>query len=150
MSGTPDSIRIFLNAIQSGVVVSGNNYITVSRVVNSGDAISSLRVSGARDYIGLRLQRDATVPMTGTYFTQVADTVTADIYHHDFTSNASGVTDSGASVAIVERMVNDYKLTVSGYSWSGVAPPKLIAESHPMAQAQFARAEVSYRLRYLL
>lgn len=145
----PDSVRIFLNAIQSGLVVSGNSYITASRVVVSGDAISSFTVSGNTDYIGLRLQRDTTNPLTGGY-TEVADIVTADILHHDVTANASGITDAGSSVAIVSRLVSDYKATVSGYAWSGVAPPKLVSESRPMAQAQFSKATISYRVRYLL
>ena len=145
----PDSVRIFLNAIQSGLVVSGNAYITASRIVTSGDAISSFTVSGKTDYIGLRLQRDTTNPLTGGY-TEVADIVTADILHHEYTPNATGVTDANSSIAVVSRLVSDYKATVSGYAWSGVAPPKLVSESHPMSQAQFSKAQLSYRVRYLL
>jgi hypothetical protein len=150
MSGTPDTVKLFLNAIQSGLVVSGNNHISAGRVMTSGDTMSSLKVSGMNNFIGLRLSRDTTNPMTGNTYTEVCDIVTAEILYRDFSVNSSGVTDSGSSVAVVSQLVSDYKLTVSGFAWSGVAPPRLFAETHPYAMSQVAKADVSYRVRYLL
>jgi len=149
---TVDSVGVFLGAIQSGLVVSGNGFITVTRVVNSGDALSSFRVSGPTDFIGIRLQPGRGTPLTGAYYTQVSETVVVDLYHHDTTSATSGVAQSGASVAAVQRLTNDFKLTVSGATWAGngIPPPKLVFESHPLAMAQFGHATLNYRVQYLL
>ena len=154
---TVDSVGVFLGAVQSGLVVSGNAYITLTRVMNSGDALSSFRVSGPNDFIGIRLQPGRGEPLTGSYFTQIAESVVV-IYHHDTTFATSGVSQSGASVAAVQRLTNDFKLTVSGATWAttssgvytGMAPPKLVMETHPLAVAQFAHATLQYRVRYLL
>jgi len=149
---TVDSVGVFLGALQSGLVVSGNQFITVTRVVNSGDALTSFRVSGPNDFIGLRLAPGRGTPLTNSYFTQMDETVIAEIYHHDYVSATSGVNQSGASIAAVTRMVNDFKLTVSGATWAGngMPPPKLLVETHPLALAQASRATLEYRVRYLL
>lgn len=139
-------------------MVSGNSYITAARVVNSGDALSSFRVSGPTDFIGLRLSRSMGVPYTNSFYTEVADTVTCEVYHHDVTATSSGVTDSGSSIAIVEQRIGDLKLTVSGYAWgsdlsgnhTGIPTPRFLSETHPLALATFARGELQYRVRYLL
>jgi len=148
---TVDSVGVFLNAIQSGLVVSGNSFITVARVVNSGDALSSFRVSGPTDFIGIRLSPGRGAALTGRYFTEMQDNVVIDVYHHDVTATVSGPAYPG-TVAVVQQRINDLKLTVSGATWAGtgVPPPKLVSESHPLAQAQFARGELTYRVRYLL
>ncbi len=147
---TPDSVGIFLNVLQSGVVVSGNSYITVARSMTSGDALSSFRVSGPTDLIAIRLTRNVTMPLLGGRFNKVEDYVDAEIYHHDVTANAAGIISSSGSVAIVQRLVNDFKVSVSGGTWSGVPPPQLVQEVHPYAQMQFSKARLSYRVQYLL
>ena len=146
-----DSVGVFLNVVQSGLVVSGNGYMTCTRVVNSGDALTSFRVSGPNDFIGLRLSPGRGNPLTGG-FTEVVDTVITEIYHHDTSFATSGVAQSGASVAAVQRMVNDFKTTVNSGTWTGfgMSPPKLVSETHPLAQAMFSRATLTYRTHYLL
>ena len=145
-----DSVGVFLNVVQSGLVVSGNGYMTCTRVVNSGDALTSFRVSGPNDFIGLRLSPGRTNVLTGGY-TEVADVIVCDIYHHDTSFATSGVVQSGASVAAVQRMTNDMKTTVASGVWTGygISPPKLIGETHPLAQSMFSRATLTYRTRYL-
>lgn len=146
----PDSVGIFLSAIQSGVVVSGNSSITVARSMTSGDALASFRIGGKQDMLAVRLTKNEPIPFTGSFYTKVADMVNIDVYHHDTAAGTSGLSSSSGSVAIVQRLVNDLKVTVSGFAWSGVPPPKLAGEGHPYAQAQFAHATVTYRVRYLL
>jgi hypothetical protein len=149
-TSTPDAVGIMLNIVQSGVVVSGNSFITVARSMTSGDALSSFRVSGPTDLIAIRLTRNITMPLLGGRFNKVEDYVDAEIWHHDVTANASGVISSSGSVAIVQKMVNDFKVTISGGTWSGVPPPQLVSEVHPYAQQQFAKGRLTYRVQYLL
>ena len=153
----------FGNAPTQGLVIRGgvlqsldmtvNSNITVAKQVVSGDAMSSLTLSGTGRYewIALRLVRNETRPLTGSLFTEVADYVRAEVYCHYPVFVSGGMTASGA-IATVQQRVNDFKTTVLSGVWSSGNPavPKLVAEEHPMAHQQVAKGSLTYRLRYVL
>jgi len=132
--------------LTSGLVVSGNSYITLAKIITSGDALTSLRVSGFTDFIGLRLERNEIRPLTGGVFTEVADYVSAEIYIHV----------SGAQVLSgLRQRINDFKITVASGAWESgntvnIALPTLVAEDWTMPHERVGRAKLTYRFRYLL
>lgn len=140
-----DSVAVLLTVLQSGLVVSGNADITLARSVTSGDALSNQRISGRTDFIYLYQGRTDITPLTGGGFYEAADYVVAELnvrYPTATTTNAN---------TTLQTRVDDFKTTVASGAWplSGVPMPFLVAEEHPMAHANVAKAKLTYRLRYL-
>jgi len=150
MSNPVDSVEVLYNSIISGLVVSGNSNIVVSRSLTSGDAMTSFKLLGAgtSELIALRLVRNTTTPQTGGYFNSISDYVQAQFYGHYTTS---GMPSSGAIANLQQRMA-DFKTTVLSGTWSSGCPPipMLTAEEHPMSNQQVTRGSLTYRFHYLL
>ena len=150
MPNLVDSVNTLFTTIQSGLVVSGNSYISVAKQVTSGDALASFRISGMTDFIGLRLQRNETKGLTGGVFTEVADYVVADISIHGTYAKASGQTETQTLSGLRQR-VDDFKITVASGTWSGTNParPILVSESWSLPHEKAGKAELVWRFRYL-
>lgn len=130
-------------------MVSGNSYITAAKVLTSGDAMISQRVSGLTDFIGLRAARTEVRALTNNVYQEVTDYVEA-IMSVNYPSSRSGAQDR------MRTMVNDFKITVASGSWlsgggaSGVSFPVFVSESWPIPLENKAQATLLYRVKYLL
>ena len=141
MPDTADSVDILYGLFRSGLVVSGNSYITVAKAATSGDALSSFRVSGFTTFIGIIGGRTEVEPLIGGTFTAMADYVDVEIFHRE----------SGIAVSGLRMRVNDAKITVASGAFpiSGVARPVQTAESQPLQHEHIAKAKLTYRFRRL-
>lgn len=128
------------SVLQSGLLVSGNSYISLNKQVVSGDALSNLRVSGFTDLVLLKQGRSETEPLIGGTFTAVADYVEAEIYVHK----------SGIALSGVRRLIDDFKITVASGTWTNPARPYLVGEEWPLPQEKVSKGKLIYRFRYAL
>jgi hypothetical protein len=149
MPNTLDTIGKFLSVLQSGLVVSGNTYMVCERAIVSGDARTSVRVSGYTDAITLRLSKDSTKPMTGGGYTCIFDNVVAELsVHYTYNTNSS---NTSSAVTRLDQMVNDYKTTVANGTWvPGWSYPTIVNEEWPLAHEKAAKARLTYHTGYML
>jgi len=144
-----DGVNTLRLVLQSGIVVSGNGDISLIRVLTSGDAMTTHRISGATMLIALRQGRTETQALTNSVYTQVRDYVEAEIFVH-----YPSVSTSGAQTAL-RTLVNDFKITVASGSFvtSGTGnPPRpiFVGEEWPMPHGLVAKARLIYKFNYLL
>jgi hypothetical protein len=143
-----DAAGNIYNVIASGLVVSGNSYITVQTSLLSGQAASSLgyATSGKTDAIYIRLVRDQTEPMTGGVYNAIADNIVLEVYNLRVYQGG----DTNVAMSGLRTRVNDLKVTMASGSFTGMSRPMLISESWPLPQEKWAKATLIYRTRYLL
>ena len=150
MPNTLDTVQTLLTVLQSGLVVSGNSYITVQRQTVSGDALSNMRVSGYTELIYLRNARTDGQGLTGGNNTEIADYTDIDIYISFRQSQISGVGTHSGAYSTLRQRVDDTKITIASGSFSSPPRPVFVGENWPQPHQQVAKATTSYRTRYVL
>ena len=150
MPNTLDTVQTLLSVLQSGLVVSGNSYITVQRQTVSGDALSNMRVSGYTELIYLRNARTDGMGLTGGNNTEIADYTDIDIYVSFRQSQVSGVGTHSGAYSTLRQRVDDTKITMASGTFTAPPRPILIAENWPQPHQQVAKSTLSYRTRYVL
>lgn len=150
MPNTLDTTQTILAVLQSGLVVSGNSYITVQRQTVSGDALSNMRVSGYTELIYLRNARTDGQGLTGGNNTEIADYTDIDIYVSFRQSQISGVGIGSGAYSTLRQRVDDTKITIASGTFTSPPRPILISETWPQSHQQVAYGKLNYRTRYLL
>ena len=142
-----DSVGAFLSVLQSGLVVSGNNFILVERALTSGDARTQMKASGTyTDQITLRLSPGHPHQVTGGTYTVMSDDIVAEVSCRTW---YQGVNTSNV-VTIVEQRVKDFKSTIASGTFVGFSKPRFTGETWPLAHEKAAKATLKYNTKYLL
>lgn len=148
-----DPISAAFTIFQSGIAVSGNTAIIVMEQITSGDAFSSIKVSGYSQSIQIYRGKplsDAQVVGAG-HFGAISDNVSIDI----FVRNASYDTSGGNSQAfqIANRLYKDAINTVVSGVWNSgfnLPRPTLVSYQQPMPSELNTVGKTVWRFHYLL
>ena len=146
MPNTVDTVKAFKTILQSGIVVSGNVFITVNTQIVSGDATTSLYLSGVGRNESILIRKAQILnpkTMTGGKFTSLTDVIETTIF-----SRISGF----AYTNVVQR-AQDLKITIASGNWhSGynLALPVIYDEVWPLNTADVAKVAIKYKVSYAL
>ena len=148
-----DPVAATFTILSSGLVVSGNTQIIVMEQITSGDAFSSIKVSGFTESIQIyRGKPSSEIPVTGhQYFGAFSENVSVDIYVRGASYDSSGGNNQ-AFQRCTQRVQDTITTTQSGVWWSGfnLPMPKLVSVQWPMPSELNTVAKLVFRHKYLL
>jgi len=146
-------VQAVFTIVGSGLVVSGNTAIIVMEQITSGDAFSSIKVSGYTESIQIYRGKPSTVVpvLDHGHEGAVAEMVSTDIYIRRASYDTSGGNNQTFQ-ALTQRVIDLKNTFASGVWWSGfnLPAPKLVSEQWPMPSELNAKAALVWRFRYLL